>query len=179
MVSAGLSSFNIRRLAVRAWKWVWDSAGAVTKTALGWLIPMLLTASVTAYISYVYNQKANTLLVVQQQRVADLQQFRSSGAQLDQALARMSDALVDRKGLEAAREEMRLAIARNISDAEAAKPILGESQTNQYVAGLADLRVTVDGVQKLQSGQQLWQASINMMEARRRILREAEQRALA
>jgi hypothetical protein len=150
---------------------------SATKASLTWLVPMLLTASVTAYISYFYNQKANTSLVIQQQKIADLQQFRSSGAQLDQALGRMSDALVDQTGLEAARREMRSAIGRNITDADASRTLIGQG-IDAYITGLAELRETVDGIQTPESGADLWQRSLNMMEMRRRLLKAAEQRAL-
>ena len=152
--------------------------GSTAKASLAWLVPMLLTASVTAYISYFYNQRANTMLVIQQQKIADLQQFVSSGAQLDQALGRMSDALVDKTGLESARREMRSAIGRNITDADASRNLIGP-ETAAYIVGLAELRETVDQVETPESGAQLWQDSLNMMEARRRLLKGAEQRALA
>lgn len=148
--------------------------GSLTKTSLGWLIPMLLTAGATAYISYVYNQKANTLLIIQQQKMADLQQFRSSGAQLDQALGHMSDALVDGKELESTRSEMRAAISKNITDADAVRHILGPG-TDSYIDELAGLRTTIDEVHDVDSGNKLWADSLKLMSTRRKLLQSAEQ----
>lgn len=154
-----------------------DFLGSTTKTSLGWLIPMLLTAGATAYLSFFYNQRANTQLVMQQQKMADLQQFRVSGAQLDQALGRMSDALVDDSGIQAARSEMRSAIGRNLADADSVALLLGP-RTHDYIAGLANLRVTLDNVHDRSSGARLWQDSLGMMEARKRLLKDADRRAV-
>ncbi len=154
------------------------SVASFSREALGWLIPMLLTAAVTAYVSYRYNQKANTQLVVQQQKISELQEFRQSGAQLDQALGRMSDALVDGEGLEAARREMRTAITANITDASAVSHLLG-SGAEPYLKGLADLRDIVDQVDTIESGQALWQGSLNLMQQRRKLIRRAERQALS
>jgi hypothetical protein len=152
-------------------------AASVSKQAVAWFIPMALTAAVTAYVSYVYNQKANTVLVIQQQRLADLQQFRLSGAGLDQGLSAMSDALVDGKGLDQARRDMRAAITKNISDAVAVRHLLGP-KADSYIAGLANLREVVDAVGTMDSGQGLWQTSLNLMKERRDLIASAERQAL-
>lgn len=148
-----------------------------SKASAVWLVPMLATAGATAYLSYIYNQKANTLLVIQQQKMTDLQQFRVSGGQLDQALGRMSDAVVDGFGLEAARREMRSSIGRHIADTEAVRNLLGSS-TDSYLTQLADLRVAVDEVGPEDLGQSMWQSTLNIMAERRRILKDAERRAV-
>lgn len=142
-----------------------------------WLVPMLASAALTSYISYIYNQKANTALVMQQQRVDDLQSFRESGAELDQALSGMSDAIVDGSGLDEAKRNMRKAITKNISDAVAVRHILG-SATDEYIDGLANLREVVDQTETIDSGRDLWQTSINLMEKRRQLVANAEQKAL-
>ena len=158
----------------------WSQARNVVLTgtakALTWLIPMLLSAGAAAWLSYVYNQKANIALVAQQQRVNDLQQFRVSGASLDQALGDMSDALADGKGLDPARRAMRASINRNISDGLAARHLLGAG-TDHYISGLADLRVVVDDTDEVQSGTALWQSSINLMKERRDLIAAAEAKA--
>ncbi|RKE49986.1 hypothetical protein [Sphingomonas sp. PP-CC-1A-547] len=139
---------------------------------------MALTSGVAAYTAYFYNQKANHELVVQQQSLSDLQQFRASGAAFDQSLSTMSDALVDGSGIKAGQREMRTAITRNISDAQAIEHLLPPGEAKPYIAGLAELRDTVDGLGTIDSGQKLWQDSLNLMSARKKLIASAEQRAL-
>lgn len=144
-------------------------------TALGWAVPMLLTALATAVLTYFYTEKANTELVLQQQRLTDLQEFRASGAQLQQALSRMSDAVVDGDDLNPPRREMRDAIARNISDATTVENQLGTDATKAYIKKLANLRATVDGTEA-NGGAALWQGSLDVMEDQKRLLDNAEKR---
>jgi hypothetical protein len=143
--------------------------------ALGWLVPMMLTAVATAWVTYHYTRKANTEMVVQQQKLTNLQQFRASGAQLQQALSRMSDAIVDGGSLDPARREMRDAIARNLSDAVAVRSQLGPEATDAYVRRLAALRIVVDQTDA-DSGAALWQGSLDVMEQQKRLLQNAETR---
>jgi hypothetical protein len=154
-----------------------SSLAAGLQNTLTWVIPMLLTAASTAYLSYFYNQKANTELVAQQQRVSDLQQFRASAAQLDQAVGGMSDALVDGSNLAARRADLRNSITRHLSDAQAVKDLLG-SDSDQYIGRVSSLREIVDNLGTIGSGQQLWQTSINMMSERRHLLVSAQSKAL-
>jgi hypothetical protein len=151
-------------------------AAAIFKTSIAWLIPMALTAGFTAYLSYFYNQKANMALVVQQQRLSDLQEFRQSGAGLDQALSFMSDALVDSDRVDEGRRKMQDAITRQISDTTAIEHILGKQSADQYIHGLANLRETVDSLNSTESGQALWQQSINLMSERRKLVSHAQLR---
>lgn len=163
MTTALFSFFRVRA----------DFSGAV-KTTSKWLIPMLLTSGLTAYLSYFYNQRANTQLVFQQQRLSDLQHFRDSGAAVDQGLSSMSDALVDGTGLEVARHEMRAAIARHIADAVAVRHLLGERAADSYIHKLALLRQVVDAVTTIQTGRDLWQESLNLISNRRHLISNAE-----
>lgn len=156
---------------------LFDSAVSGAAKACAWLIPMLATAGATAYISYIYSQKSNTALVVQQQRLNDLQQFRSSGAELDQGLSAMSDALVDGSGLDEARKQMRGAITKNIADAVAIRHLLGP-KADTYIAGLARLRQVVDKTNDVHAGRDLWQTSIDLMVERRTLLSSAQVEAL-
>jgi hypothetical protein len=143
--------------------------------ALGWAVPMLLSASAAAVLTYFYTEKANKELVLQQQKLTDLQQFRSSGAQLQQALGRMSDAVVDGENLNAPRREMRDAINRNISDANAVQEQLGPDATKAYIKRLAALRETVDETET-DDGAAMWQGSLNVMEDQKRLLEAAQKR---
>ena len=149
------------------------------KPALGWLIPMLLTASATAWLSYYYNQKANTLLVIQQQKNVDLQQFRASGSKLEQSLGALSDALALEEDLGPAQREMRTAIALNLADAIAVRHLLGSEETDKYIESLASLRETVDRLDTVESGAVLWRQSLYLIDMRRKLLRRAEQQVFS
>ena len=168
---------TIMATAAPAFGWKARCAAALT-TAVGWFVPMALTSGVAGYTAYIYTQKANTQLVIQQQSLSDLQQFRASGAAFDQSVGTLSDALVDGTDVTAAQREMRTAITRSISDTVAARPLLGEAEAQAYIDGLASLRETVDGVNNFDAGQKLWQDSINLMSARKKLITSAEKRAL-
>lgn len=135
-----------------------------------WFVPMILTSGSAAYLSYIYNQKANTELALQQQTLSDLQSFRNSGAGLDQAVSALSDALVDGTGVSEARSKLRGALTSHISDAVANEKLLG-ANTKSYIAGLSRLRQTVDDVDRdaVETQARLWQESLNLMSRRRKM----------
>lgn len=156
-----------------------DRLLALAITVIAWFIPMAITSGVAAYTAYFYNQKANRQLVVQQQSLSDLQQFRASGAQFDQAVSSLSDVLVDEEDPSSAKREMRLAITKHLSDAVTIEHLLPPGRVKPYVAALATLRPVVDAVGTSENGQHLWQDSLNIMSARKKIILEAEQTALS
>lgn len=131
---------------------------------------MILTASSAAYLSYFYNQKANSELALQQQALSDLQSFRSSGAELDQAVSALSDALVDGVGVTEARSKLRSALTKHISDAVANERLLG-ADSKSYIAGLSSLRATVDDVDRnsVETQARLWEDSLKLMSQRRKM----------
>jgi hypothetical protein len=153
-------------------------AMGVFTASIAWFVPMALTSGVAAYTAYFYTQKANTQLVIQQQSLGDLQQFRASGAAFDQAVGNLSDALVDGANITASQRDMRAAITRSISDTLAVRHLLGDSEADAYIKGLANLRETVDGIKSFDAGQKLWQDSLNLMSTRRKLIGAAEKRAL-
>ena len=142
-----------------------------------WIVPMLATAVVTAYLSYTYNQKANSELAVQQQIFSDLQSFRNSGAELDLAMSVLSDALVDGASVEEAKAKMKAAISRHISDTVANENALG-APSKQYLANLSQLRITVDNASRenLEAASLLWEQSLKLMSERRKLVAAAQTR---
>jgi hypothetical protein len=156
----------------------WRAFAAGLRGMLTWFVPMFLTASATAYISYKYNQRANTELVQQQQRISDLQGFRVSGAELDGAVGRMSDALVDNEGIKQARNDLRNAITRHIADTGSVRQILGENDAKTYIAKLSSLRDVTDNLSSVDSGQPLWEQSLMLMSIRRKMLVDSQARVL-
>lgn len=143
----------------------------LTKRGSVWFIPMILTSASAAYLSYFYNQKANSELALQQQALSDLQSFRNSGAALDQAVSALSDALVDEKGITEARSRLRGALTAHLSDAIANEGLLGSASAS-YIYGLSELRTTVDDVQpaSIRMQAKLWQDSLKLMSARRKMV---------
>ncbi|MES2497095.1 MAG: hypothetical protein V4618_13355 [Pseudomonadota bacterium] len=165
--------------------WTAVCAGArhavvATRTMGAWFVPMFLTAALTAYLSYFYNQKSNTELAVQQQTFSDLQSFRNSGAELDQSLGALSDALVDGKDVDQAKAKMRSAISRHISDAVGNDRTLGPNSVI-YINGLAKLRLTVDAVDpvNIETGATLWEHSLKLMSQRKKMVTEAQLRLVS
>lgn len=151
---------------------------SLTKGMCVWFVPMFITAASTAYLSYKYNQKSNTELAIQQQTFSDLQAFRNSGADLDQALGVLSDAIIDGADIDAARSIMRNSISRHISDALANDKSLGPEATS-YIEALGRLRVTVDDVDPsaVETGLNLWEQSLEIMSRRRKLVSAAQLRA--
>lgn len=138
---------------------------------------MIVTASAAAWLSYHYNQKANSELIIQQQAFSDLQSFRNSGAGLDEAVSVLSDALVDDRGVEDARAKLRTAITRHISDTAANELTLGPG-AKEYETGLSGLRQTVDAVDRdsVETGAALWEDSLRLMSQRRKLISSAQTR---
>ena len=148
------------------------------KQACVWFVPMFLTAAATAWLSYKYNQRSNAELAVQQQTFSDLQAFRNSGAELDQSLGVLSDAIIDGRGVSEAKSKMRNAISRHVSDGLGTEKSLG-LDSRSYIERLAHLRMTVDEVDphSVETGATLWQESLKLMSERRRLVASAELRA--
>lgn len=147
------------------------------KKSCVWFVPMFLTAAATAWLSYEYNQMSNTKLALQQQTFSDLQAFRNSGADLDQALGALSDAIVEGREVAQAKSNMRSAISRQISDALANEQVLGGASKG-YIADLARLRLSVDEVDQgsVETSAVVWEQALALMSQRRKLIAAAQLR---
>lgn len=139
-----------------------------------WSLSLLASAGLTAYLSYLANQRANVELAVQQQRLADLQRFRESGGVLDDSVRAFSDAMIDGGSLRIARQTIRSAVAKHAVDAMAIQHLLGKGETAAYMRQLNALRTIADQTDNVVSAKQVWQTAISIITARQKMIAHAE-----
>lgn len=130
----------------------------------------LATALIGGPVGYHYATRANTALVIQQQKLTEVQHFETTGAALDNAVRQFSDAMADRNStrLEEARQSLRGAIAGHSSQVFAMRGTMGEADYRPYMATLGVLRQRTDAANP-QQGVQMWQAAVDLIGHRRRI----------
>lgn len=126
---------SLRRLAY-AKRALVSGIAALTPIILGALIAALLTLVVTDYL----NKKAS----LQQQELSALQEFVSTGANLDAAVTLLSDTTLDGTDITEAKKEARQAIAAHAAASLGLIQVVGQPNVEAYMVGLADMRQLVD-----------------------------------
>lgn len=147
--------------------------------ATAFFVGAVVSALVSTPIAYQYAKRANTTLVFQQQRLTDVQQFEATGAALDNAVRQFSDALVDDRGVEPARQALRTAIATHSSNIFAIRNTLGAADYDRYMAELVRLRARADTAVTFEEGVQVWQSTVNLIGYRRRLTDRIRQQVAA
>jgi hypothetical protein len=133
---------------------------------------MLLGAILTAIIGIpagIYIAKeANTTMIIQQQRLDELQAFENTGAQLDNGVAQLSDAIVDGRGQVEARRDLRRAVVAHSSAVFALRDGLGNDY-KPYMTKMVELREFADGADTAPEGVQVWQSLSDLVAMRKRL----------
>ena len=112
-------------------------------------------------------ERANTKLVVQQEKLSELQTFENTGAQLDSGVTSLSDAIVDGRGADDARRNLRAAISAHSSAAFALRGGLG-GDYQPYMTKLVELRGFADEATDAPSGVKVWQSTADLVAMRKR-----------
>lgn len=128
-----------------------------------------VSALVAGPVAYHYATRANTVMVVQQNTLAAVQQFESTGASLDNAVRQFSDSLVARRGVDEARQGLRAAVAGHSSQVFTMRDTLGEADYRRYMAVLVQLRDRADNADDAREGVQVWQSAVDLIGYRRRL----------
>jgi len=129
----------------------------------------------TAVVTYMFTARLNVETAIQQQQMAALQQFEDSGARLDSSLSLFADALLDHRGVEDARKEVRTALTLHASQANALSSMVGTGNADQYLRGLGDLRRFADTTTDAQTAMRTAQAHVTLMDYRVRMAALARQ----
>ncbi len=148
--------------AKRSWGW----ARKAVSSAVGLV---LLTAAVT----YLITVRANSINAEQQQHLAALQQFISTGADVDANVTDLVDAAGDRSDVEIAKRNVRHAIAAHAAAAKSVEEVVGRANITAYIDGLGKLRTLVDDSNDPVAALQTSQARFDVMHNRTLIVAEA------
>ena len=128
----------------------------------------VVTALITGAVTYKITREANTVLVVQQQRLQELQQYEASGSGLDNSVRAFSDAIVSGKGIEKARDDLRSAVGTHASTTFAMRDVVG-ADYSAYMAKINAIRSLADHADSPREGMQVWQAAADAIALRKKI----------
>ena len=129
-----------------------------------------VSALLVGGVGYYFVKQSNTIMVIQQQEIADLSQFGATGATLDKAVGHFANALAKGAGVEAAREELNAAIVNHSSFVfNNMRGAIGPADSAAYMAQLNGLRVAVKTTVSLEDGVQVFQKAADLIAFRKRI----------
>jgi hypothetical protein len=141
-----------------------------------WLISILVVAFASAYMASYFTRQDNLELAFKQQQLSDIQKFQAGAGALDTSFRSFNDSLVDHKGVEAAREAMRAAIAQHSSDTYSLQRVFGAEASTKYIDGLARLRRQVDETTDPTNAMPMAQTAVNLIGERQAMVKSAEAR---
>jgi len=138
-------------------------------------IGALVTGFIAALFTYAFTAKLNTESALQQQNLAALQEFISTGSKLDASITNLSDTLLDGDDLLAEKKVVREAIAAHASASQSLVQIVGKDNIDAYLVGVGMLRELVDSTGDVNSAMQTSQARFDVMHNRTKIIEEARE----
>lgn len=136
----------------------------------------LIAGIVGGYTSYKYTAQLNHEAALQQQYLAAVQDFVSTGARVDAAVTGLSDNLLDGKGTLDGKREARQAIAAHTAATLSLSQVIGKGNADAYMVGLGDLRAIVDDTRDVKTALHASQGRFDLMENRQVIVNEARRR---
>lgn len=153
-----------------------ERAKRYLKLALGGLLAAVLGGFMAAWFTYLFTARLNHEAAVQQQYLAAVQDFISTGARVDAAVTGLADSVLDGEGVGEARKEARQAIAAHVASTQSLSQVVGEGNSGAYMEGLATLRTLVDDTDDAQAALKASRARFQLMENRSIIVAEARRR---
>ncbi|WP_313395500.1 hypothetical protein [Sphingobium yanoikuyae] len=108
------------------------------------LLTAILGAVLAGLATYYFTQQLNEESSIQQQYVSSVQDFAATGAKVDAAITDLGDTVIDGDELAAAKKEARQALSAHAASALALLPLIGKGNVENYMTGIADLRLLVD-----------------------------------
>lgn len=115
--------------------------------ALGGLLTAAIGGFFAALFTYYATVQLNTSNALQQQQLASVQEFNSTGAKVDASVTDFADAVTDKASktdLDAARKEVRQSIAAHTVATQGLAQVVGTANVDEYLSGLGKLRSFVD-----------------------------------
>lgn len=143
------------------------------KQAALWLLSIILVAVVTGWIASHFTRQDNLELAYKQQQLSDIQLFQAGGSKLDESFRAFNDALIAGRGVDAARDSMRSAIAQHSSETYGLKRVFGDD-TEVYIDGLARLSGELDGATDPTNAMQMAQTAVDLIQVREAMVKRAE-----
>jgi hypothetical protein len=155
---------NAKRLALSGLR----SAGPIV---FGAILAALFTFCVTNYL----NNRAS----LQQQELSALQDFVSTGADLDAAVTLLSDSALDGEDIAAAKREARQAVAAHAAASLGLIPVVGQSNVEAYLVGLGEMRQLVDNSGDVTAAVRASRGRMALIHNRLEMIRDARRRIYA
>lgn len=156
-----------------------DRVLSFSKLAVGGLLTAIAGGFFAAVFTYYATVSLNTSNAVQQQNLAAVQEFVSSGAKVDASITEITDVIADRDDAEKlvdARKEARQAIAAHAAATQSIVQIVGTGNAAAYLKGLGALRTLVDTTKDPQEALRTSQARFDVLSNRTLIVAEARKR---
>lgn len=149
-------------------RYVKFAAGAIGTAFLGGLFAAIFTYYATA--------RLNTESSLQQQYLVAIQDFSSTGAQLDASITELADTVLDGEQLTEARRDARQAIAAHAAATQSLSQVVGQGNVDEYAKGLATLRILVDDTDDKTEALKTSRARLDLMDNRSIMIKEARKR---
>ena len=118
----------------------------------------------------------NTEASLQQQYLSAIQDFSATGAKVDASITELADTVLDGQGLTDARREARQAIAAHAAASQSLSQVVGQGNVDEYVQGLATLRLLVDDTNGKINALKTSNARFDLMDNRVVMINEARRR---
>lgn len=153
-----------------------DRAKRYFKMAVGGLATAIVGGLLAAWFTYVFTQRLNQEAALQQQYLSAVQEFVSSGANVDASVTRLADDVLDKQALTEAKREARHDIAIHVAATQSLSQVIGTGNAGEYMKGLATLRTLVDSTKDPSSALRASRARFDLMDNRAIIVAEARKR---
>lgn len=146
------------------------------KLAIGVIFSAIIGGLIAGWFTYVFTAKLNTEAALQHQYLSAVQEFVSTGSEVDASVTNLADSILDGQEVRTARQASRLAIANHVAATVSLSQVIGEGNANLYMEGLASMRTYVDAANSSQSALAMSNARFDLMENRNAIVHEAQRR---
>tara|TARA_R110000796_G_scaffold14011_21_gene45689 strand:- start:1507 stop:1974 length:468 start_codon:yes stop_codon:yes gene_type:complete len=146
------------------------------KLAVGALVTAALGGLFAAVFTYYATVQVNTEASLQQQYLSAIQDFSATGAKVDASITELADTVLDGQGLTDARREARQAIAAHAAASQSLSQVVGQGNVDEYVQGLATLRLLVDDTNGKINALKTSNARFDLMDNRVVMINEARRR---
>lgn len=153
-----------------------SAIGEWTKIIASGLIAAVLGGLFAALFTYGFTVKLNNASAVQQQYLAAVQEFTATGAKVDASITELADTVLDGEQVVEARKEARQAIAAHVAATQSLVQIIGQGNVDEYMKGLATLRLLVDKTDEKRTAFSTSRARFDLMSNRTVIVAEARRR---
>jgi len=146
------------------------------KDLIGMLITAVLGATLAGLATYYFTERLNKHASIQQQYVASVQDFATTGAKVDASVTDLADATIDNEGVDAAKKEARQAIAAHAAATLALQPLIGKGNVQSYMTGVADMRKLVDSTGDVPAALRASKGRFALIDNRNVVIKEARRR---